>query len=186
MADCMVLSNTASAAQSHLVVYTKSRLAERTTPTALALTDFSKSVFAVSFGNLDLGANHVGGDVSWTPPEIDAGIETYESYLATDATSSGGALADCMAVSVTPSRSGHRARSSAMSVTSQLASHAGLSAPSRASSLATASPLARTSSTLQRTQLSAPTPATAAAAATPPGATNSGFQDTRCSQNVVP
>ncbi len=63
LADCMavstsvhaVLSNTASAAQSHIVVCTKSRLAERTTPTALALTDFSKSVFAVSLGNLDLG-----------------------------------------------------------------------------------------------------------------------------------
>ena len=114
LADCMavstnvyaVLSDTASAAQSHIVVCTKSRLAERTTPTALALTDLSKSVFAVSFGNLDLGANHVGGDVSWTPPEIDAGIETYESYLATDAASSGGALAGSMAVSVTPSRSG--------------------------------------------------------------------------------
>ncbi len=119
LADCMavstsvhaVLSNTASAAQSHIVVHTKSRLAERTTPTALALTDFSKSVFAVSFGNLDLGANYMGGDMSWTPLEIDAGIETYESYLATDAASSGGALAGSMAVSVTSSRSGHRARS---------------------------------------------------------------------------
>ena len=35
-----VLSDTASAAQSHIVAYTKSRLADRTTPMALALTDF--------------------------------------------------------------------------------------------------------------------------------------------------
>ncbi len=151
-----VLSDTASAAQSHIVVHTKSRLAERTTPTALALTDFSKSVFAVSFGNLDLGANHVGGDMSWTPLEIDAGIETYESYLATDAASSGGALAGSMAVSVTPSRSGHRALPSDMCVTSQLASHAGLPAPSRASSRVPASPLGGTSSILQKWRLGPP------------------------------
>ena len=174
---CAVAPDTDSLGMSHIVVYTKATLAEQARPAALALTDVSKSVSAVtfgaldldvnhvggdalmdvstsvsavSFGDLDLGANRVGGDVSWTPPEIDAGIETYESYLATDAASSGGALAGSMAVSVTPSRSGHRARSSAMSVTSQLASHAGLSAPSRASSRVPASPLGRTSNILQK------------------------------------
>ena len=68
--------DTNSAGKSHIVVYTKSALAEQTTPAALALTDVSKSVSAVSFGDLDLDANHVGGDVSWTPPENDAGIGT--------------------------------------------------------------------------------------------------------------
>ncbi len=61
-------------------------------PAALALADVSKSVSAVSFGDLDLDANHVGGDVSWTPPDNDASIETYETYLATDAAGLGGAL----------------------------------------------------------------------------------------------
>ena len=75
-----VLSDTDSAGKSYIVVYTKSTLAEQTTPAALALTDVSKSVSAVSFGDLDLDANHVGGDVSWTPPVSDAGIETYETY----------------------------------------------------------------------------------------------------------
>ena len=78
---------------SHIVVYTKSTLAEQTMPAALALADVLKSVSAVSFGDLHLDANHVGGDVSCAPPESDAGIETYEIYLATDAAGSGGALA---------------------------------------------------------------------------------------------
>ena len=66
-------------------------------PAVLALADISKSVSAVSFSDLDLDANHVGGDVSWTPPENDAGFETYETYLATDAASLGGALTGSMA-----------------------------------------------------------------------------------------
>ena len=36
--------------------------------------------------------------MSWTPPESDAGIETYETYLATDAAGSGGVLAGGVAV----------------------------------------------------------------------------------------
>ena len=68
------------------------------TAAALALTDVSKSVSAVSFGDLDLDANHVGGDVSWTPLESEAGIETYETYLATDAAGSGGVLVGSVAV----------------------------------------------------------------------------------------
>ena len=60
------------------VALSKSTLAEQTTPAALALTDVSKSVSAVSFGDLDLDANHVGGDVSWTPPVSDANIKTYQ------------------------------------------------------------------------------------------------------------
>jgi len=64
---------------------------------ALAPTDGSKSVSAVSFGDRDLNANLVGGDVSWTPPEIDAGFETYETCLATDAAGSGEALTGSIA-----------------------------------------------------------------------------------------
>ena len=92
-----VSSDTDSTGKSHIVVYTKSALAEQTTPTALVLTDVSKSVFAVSFDDLDFDLSHVGGDVSWTPPVSAEGIETYETYLATDAAGSGGALAGSMA-----------------------------------------------------------------------------------------
>ena len=50
-------------------------VAEQTMTAAPALTDVMKSVSTVSFGDLDLDANHVGGDVSWTPPDNDASIE---------------------------------------------------------------------------------------------------------------
>ena len=83
---------------SHVVGFTMSTLAEQTTPAALALTDDSRSVSAVSLGDLDLDANYVGDGVSWTPPEKDAGIDTYETCLATDAAGSSGALTGSMAV----------------------------------------------------------------------------------------
>ncbi len=60
---------------SHIAVHAKSTLAELTMPAALALTNVSKCISIVSFGDLDLDANHVGGDVSWTPPDNDASIE---------------------------------------------------------------------------------------------------------------
>ena len=51
-------------------------VAEQPMTAAPALTDVMKSVSTVSFGDLDLDANHVGGDVSWISPEYDAGIGT--------------------------------------------------------------------------------------------------------------
>ena len=80
------------------MVHTKSTLAEPTAPAALALADASESASAGSFGDLGLEANHVGGDVSWTPPVGDVNIKTYETDLATDAVGSAGALAGSMAV----------------------------------------------------------------------------------------
>ncbi len=67
--------DTDSMGMSPIVMYTKSTLAEQTMPAALALTDVLKSVSAVCFGDLDLDANHVGGEVSWTPLDNDASIE---------------------------------------------------------------------------------------------------------------
>ncbi len=64
---CAVSSDTGSTGRSHIVVYTKSVLVEPTTPTALALTDESLSVFAVAFGDLDLVALQIGGGLSFTP-----------------------------------------------------------------------------------------------------------------------
>ena len=66
------------------------------------LTDVSKSVSAVSFVDLDLDENDVGGAMSWAPPnDGTAFIETYETYLATDAAGSGGALAGSTIVPIT-------------------------------------------------------------------------------------
>ena len=50
---CAVLSSTSSTGRSHIVVHTKFVLVEQATPAALARTDVSKSVPAVSFGDLD-------------------------------------------------------------------------------------------------------------------------------------
>ncbi len=93
-----VSSGTDSMGKSLIVVPTKSTLAEPTAPAALALADASESASAVSFGDLDLEVNHVGGDVSWTPPVGDVNIKIYETDLATDAAGSAGALAGSMAV----------------------------------------------------------------------------------------
>ena len=62
-------------------------------------TDVSKSVSAVSFGDLDLDANAVALAVAWTPPEDSTvSIKTYEMYLATDAAGSGRAPIDSVGV----------------------------------------------------------------------------------------
>ena len=94
-----VEADAASAADfGHIVLCMESSLCEQTMPAATSLADVSKSIPAVSFKDLNLDANHVGGDVSWTPPKGDAVIKTYETYLATDAAGSDGALAASMAV----------------------------------------------------------------------------------------
>ena len=89
---CAVSSDTDSAVKSHIVVNTKSMLAEQTAPAAIALTDVSKSVSVFPFGDLDVDANQVCGDMSWTPPVSNVGFETYETYLATVAAGSGGVV----------------------------------------------------------------------------------------------
>ena len=92
-------SDTGSTGQSHIVVYTKSTRAGQTAPAALALTDVSKGISAVSLGDLDLDVNQGGSDMSWTPPMSDAYIKTYEMHLATDAVCADGALAGSKTVS---------------------------------------------------------------------------------------
>ena len=91
-------SDTDLTSRSHVVVCTKSTLAGQTMPAALALTAVAKGVSAVSFDDLDLDVNHVGGGVSWASPENSAGIETYVTNLATGPAGLGGALTGRMAV----------------------------------------------------------------------------------------
>ena len=88
----VVSSDTGGTGKSHFVVYTKFTLAKQTTPVAQAVMDVPKSVSVDSFGDLSLDANHVRGDMFWTPPVSDVGIKTCETYLATDTAGSGGAL----------------------------------------------------------------------------------------------
>ena len=61
-----VSGDTGSAGKSHVVVHTKSTLAELSMPMALAPTGVSKSVSAVSYSDLDLGANAVALAVGTT------------------------------------------------------------------------------------------------------------------------
>ncbi len=70
-----VSSDTDYTGKSHVVVYTKSTLAEQTTPAFLQLTDValvltvvSKCVSVVSFVDLDFDVNDVGSAMSWAPP----------------------------------------------------------------------------------------------------------------------
>ena len=72
-----VSGDTDSTGKSHIVVYTKSTLAEQTTPEGLALTDVSKNVSAVSFGDPDMDTSHGGSDACRTLPVSDANIGTY-------------------------------------------------------------------------------------------------------------
>ena len=84
-----VSSDTDSTGKSHIVVYTKSTLAEQTTPAALALTDESLSVFAVSFGDLDLDAVQIGGGLSFTPPGNPSSLAWgWKVYIAKDSAGS--------------------------------------------------------------------------------------------------
>ncbi len=94
----VVSSDTGGTGKSHFVVYTKFTLAKQTTPVAQAVMDVPKSVSVDSFGDLSLDANHVRGDMFWTPPVSDAGIKTYETYLATDAAGGGGTRAGSITV----------------------------------------------------------------------------------------
>jgi hypothetical protein len=81
-----VSSDTNSTGKPHIVVYTKSTLAEQTTPAALALS-------AVSFGDLDLDALQIGGGLSFTPPGNPSSLAWgWNVYIAKDSAGSGRTL----------------------------------------------------------------------------------------------
>ncbi|CAE7248526.1 unnamed protein product, partial [Symbiodinium sp. KB8] len=67
---------------SHLVVYTRSSLAEQTTPVAAALSDTFATVSNVTFADYDLDATDIGGPLTWDPPGDVSEVVTYIVYLA--------------------------------------------------------------------------------------------------------
>ena len=81
--------DTALAGATHLVVYTKSSLAEQTTPDAWAVVDTARSVNDVDFVDFDLDAAELGGTLTWSPPEILTLVTHYSVYLAEDAAGAG-------------------------------------------------------------------------------------------------
>ena len=62
-----------------LAVYTRSSLAEQSTPVNTSFQDVSASVENVTFGDLDLDESDLGGTLSWAEPE---GAVYYEIYIA--------------------------------------------------------------------------------------------------------
>ena len=80
-----MVADSALGSYTHLVVYTKSSLAEQTTPAALSLTDVISSVSGVGFVDKDLDAGELGGVVTWTAPGDVAQVTRYVVYLSTSA-----------------------------------------------------------------------------------------------------
>ncbi|CAJ1372391.1 unnamed protein product [Effrenium voratum] len=76
----------------YILVYTESTLAEQTTPVGQALNDSLASVRNVSFTDLDLDQEELGGNVTWeaVPPEEQAELVTlHDVYLAEDEVGAG-------------------------------------------------------------------------------------------------
>eukprot|EP00439_Symbiodinium_sp_Y106_P001369 s5903_g1.t1 len=63
-----------------LVIYTRSLLAEQTTPVSFLLEDKHAPVSNISFPDFDL--DDLGGTLTWEPPEDQSQIEHYVIYLA--------------------------------------------------------------------------------------------------------
>jgi hypothetical protein len=75
--------NTPNVSFTHVLVYTKSSLAEQTTPAENVMTDSYVRIGALVFPDKDLDAGDLGGTVSWTPiatPRLDR----FAVYLSED------------------------------------------------------------------------------------------------------
>ena len=77
-----ILPDTALANFSQVLVYTQSRLAEQTTPSAFALQDNNASVSSVLFSDLDLDLGDIGGPISWLPPLDTSLVTHFEVYFS--------------------------------------------------------------------------------------------------------
>ncbi|CAK9114834.1 unnamed protein product [Durusdinium trenchii] len=80
---------TAKESFSHFVVYTKSWLAEQTTPVALLFEDKVSLVTDIQFPDMDLDLEDLGGTLTWVAPNDTTQVENYVVYLAQANTSSG-------------------------------------------------------------------------------------------------
>ena len=74
-----------------LVVYTKSSLAEQTTPASLDVADVAASVSMsiLSFTDQDLDGGELGGFLQWIAPADSSQVAYYQAYAATDAVGTG-------------------------------------------------------------------------------------------------
>ncbi|CAL1130807.1 unnamed protein product [Cladocopium goreaui] len=79
-----VVPDTAIGNYTHFLVYTASSLVEQTTPVALEIFDEFASVSNISFVDLDLDLQQLGGNISWLEPSLTRRVEEYLIYLAED------------------------------------------------------------------------------------------------------
>eukprot|EP00435_Cladocopium_sp_Y103_P053353 s1750_g17.t1 len=79
-----VVPDTAIGNFTHFLVYTASSLVEQTTPVALEIFDEFASVSNISFVDLDLDLQQLGGNISWVEPSLTRRVEEYLIYLAED------------------------------------------------------------------------------------------------------
>ncbi|CAE7268472.1 unnamed protein product, partial [Symbiodinium necroappetens] len=82
-------AETPKAAFTHFVVYTKSWLAEQTTPVALEFEDKVSLVRDISFPDLDLDLEDIGGTISWEAPNDTSQVTHYVVYLGQANTTDG-------------------------------------------------------------------------------------------------
>ncbi|CAJ1450024.1 unnamed protein product [Effrenium voratum] len=82
--ELLVPAETLRSSYTHFVVYTKSTLAEQTTPSYLAFLDEVSVAGNVSFVDEDLDRFEIGGDLVWLQPEDDSEVTHYMIYLAED------------------------------------------------------------------------------------------------------
>ncbi|CAJ1408195.1 unnamed protein product [Effrenium voratum] len=66
----VVPPDTATNGTSHLFIHSTSETVEHRTPSVVEFFDAEASVTGVRFTDLDLDANELGGDFSWTPPRV--------------------------------------------------------------------------------------------------------------------
>ncbi|CAE7861988.1 unnamed protein product, partial [Symbiodinium necroappetens] len=77
-----ILVNTKVEAFKHLLVYTKSPLAEQTTPASVAISDSAVTALNLSFSDFDLDQEDLGGNLTWSESEDLRYVDIYRVYLA--------------------------------------------------------------------------------------------------------
>ncbi|CAE7205931.1 PIF1, partial [Symbiodinium microadriaticum] len=67
----------------HILVFTRSSLAEQSTPVAFPISDTGRYVASLSFTDQDLDREEFGGNLSWQQPVDASLVAHYVAYLAT-------------------------------------------------------------------------------------------------------
>ncbi|CAE7214213.1 unnamed protein product [Symbiodinium sp. CCMP2592] len=71
--------------QTHIGAYTKSSLAEQSTPVSIVLFDSYISAGNISFTDVDVDEGQIGGNLSWAEPADISQVTGYRIYLGTGA-----------------------------------------------------------------------------------------------------